>query len=167
MLYNQKRFVRVVLVASILQRLEAFGSFTASCEAEIATIAAYEATIAEHEATIADLWGQLETARYEIDETSVDYIGADLSGCDFSGADLSYRDFTGANLSGADLSGAYLVYAGLSDANLSGADLSYADVTNTKLWTDFSEAILDGVDIDSAWLAPEDGASYISYGTFG
>ena len=26
---------------------------------------------------------------------------------------------------------------------LSGADLSYADVTNTKLWTDLSEAILD------------------------
>ena len=68
MLYIQKRFLLVVLVASILQRLEAFGSFTASCEAEIATIAAYEATIAEHEATIADLRGQLATAKCEIDE---------------------------------------------------------------------------------------------------
>ncbi len=98
-----------------------------------------------------------------------DLSGANLSGArlhasllqeaDLSGSNLTDAQLLGADLSGADLSGANLGGADLSGANLSGASLVEADLRGANLLlvstkgTDFTNALLSGVIIDSLTLA--------------
>lgn len=90
--------------------------------------------------------------------TNVQATGADFGGSSLAGSDLSKSQLKFADFSGTDLSGATVGAADVSDSNFVRAFMADAKLNTVKATkSDFSEAIMTGVDLTGADLT---GASF-------